>query len=209
MGSGAGVVLAVRMEVLTPPSAPEHHARHVVFVCDRRARRVDRAGAWPDSLGESSIGRGVRQVQAYDRRMAVPSVPARAATDVEQAMFEFVDAYNQAWEAAADEHELSAAQACVLGRVEARRSMGELAEELRCDASNITQIVARLEARELVHREPHPEHRRSRQTARTPRGDDLNAAFEESFEFPRSVTANPTVAERRQLTALLRKAMRA
>ncbi|UZN03007.1 MarR family winged helix-turn-helix transcriptional regulator [Cellulomonas sp. S1-8] len=139
--------------------------------------------------------------------MAVPSVPATAGTDVEQAMFAFVDAYNQAWEAAAGEHDLSTAQACVLGRVETRRSMGELAEELRCDASNITQIVSRLEARELVHREPHPQDRRSRQIVRTPSGDDLYGVFEESFEFPRAAAANLTDAERRQLTALLRKAL--
>ena len=140
--------------------------------------------------------------------MAVPSVPAIGATDVEQAMFEFVDAYNQAWEAAASEHELSTAHACVLGRVETRRSMGELAEELRCDASNITQIVARLEARELVHREPNPQDKRSRQIVRTPSGDDLYGAFEESFAFPRAAAANLTVAERKQFTALLHKALR-
>ncbi|GAA3017360.1 MarR family winged helix-turn-helix transcriptional regulator [Streptosporangium longisporum] len=140
--------------------------------------------------------------------MAVPSVPASAATDVEQAMFEFVDAYNQAWEAAANEHGLSTAHACVLGRVETRRSMGELAEELRCDASNITQIVVRLEARELVRREPNPDDRRSRQIVRTPDGDDLYGAFEETFAFPRAAAANLTAAEREQLTALLRKAMR-
>ena len=145
---------------------------------------------------------------AYDRSMAVPAVPASGATDVEQAMFEFVDAYNQAWEAAASEHGLSTAHACVLGRVETRRSMGELAEELRCDASNITQIVARLEARELVHREPNPEDRRSRQIVRTPSGDDLYGEFEESFEFPRAAASNLTVAERKQFAALLHKALR-
>lgn len=145
---------------------------------------------------------------AYDPRMAVPSVPASASTDVEQAMFEFVDAYNQAWEAAAGEHDLSTAQACVLGRVETRRGMGELAEELRCDASNITQIVARLEARDLVHREANPEDKRSRQIVRTPSGDDLYGAFEDSFAFPRAAAAKLTVAERKQLTALLQKAMR-
>jgi DNA-binding MarR family transcriptional regulator len=140
--------------------------------------------------------------------MALPAVPATAATVLEQAMFAFVDAYNQAWEGAASEHGLSTAHACVLGRVETRRSMGELAEELRCDASNITQIVARLEARELVHREPNPEDRRSRQIVRTPDGDDLYGQFEQSFEFPRAAAAALTDAEREQLTALLQKALR-
>lgn len=122
-------------------------------------------------------------------------------------MFEFVDAYNQAWEAAAREHGMSTAHACVLGRVEHRRGMGELAEELRCDASNITQIVTRLEARSLVHREASPEDRRSRQIVRTPEGDALYAAFDESFDFPRFATANLTVEEREQLSTLLRKAL--
>ncbi|MGI5219320.1 MarR family winged helix-turn-helix transcriptional regulator [Nocardia sp. CA-290969] len=139
--------------------------------------------------------------------MAVPSVPASASNDLEQAMFAFVDAYNQAWEAAANEHGLSTAHACVLGRVENRRGMGELAEELRCDASNITQIVARLEARHLVRREPNPEDRRSRQIVRTPSGDDLYGEFEDSFELPRVAAANLTAAERKQLTTLLRKAL--
>ncbi|GAA1853491.1 MarR family winged helix-turn-helix transcriptional regulator [Myceligenerans crystallogenes] len=139
--------------------------------------------------------------------MAVPSVPASASTDLEQALFTFVDAYNQAWDAAASDHGLSTAQACVLGRVEHRRGMGELAEELRCDASNITQIVARLETRDLVHREPHPDDRRSRQIVRTPDGDKLYGDFEESFELPRTAAANLTAAEREQLTALLHKAL--
>jgi len=140
--------------------------------------------------------------------MAVPSVPANASSDIEQAMFAFVDAYNQAWEGAASEHELSTAHACVLGRVESRRSMGELAEELRCDASNITQIVARLETRRLVRREPNPDDRRSWQIVRTPSGDALYAAFERTFEFPRAAAAHLTVAERKTLTALLKKALR-
>lgn len=137
----------------------------------------------------------------------MPSVPARASTDLERAMLAFVDAYNQAWDAAAGEHDLSTAHACVLARVEARPTMGALAEELRCDASNITQIVARLEARDLVRREPDPEDRRSRRIVRTPDGDDLYGAFEETFAFPRTAADHLTAAECRQLTRLLRKAL--
>lgn len=108
-------------------------------------------------------------------------------------MFDFVDAYNHAFEAAAREHSMSMAHACVLGRVGTRRGMGELAEELGCDASNITQIVTRLEGRSLVRREPNPEDRRFRQIVRTPAGDVVNDAFEESFDFPAArSTASPT-----------------
>ena len=40
--------------------------------------------------------------------------------------------------------------------------MGSLAVELQCDASNITQIVNRLEARGFVAREADPTDRRAR-----------------------------------------------
>lgn len=122
-------------------------------------------------------------------------------------MFDFVDAYDRAYEVAAAEHDMSVAQACVLGRVSTPRGMRELADELGCDASNITQIVTRLEARNLVERHANPADRRSRQLTRTPSGDALNAAFEKSFEFARSASSNLTADEQTQLAVLLRKAL--
>ncbi|WP_454197765.1 MarR family winged helix-turn-helix transcriptional regulator [Nocardia sp. Marseille-Q1738] len=141
--------------------------------------------------------------------MAVPAGPVSTSTDLEQVMFEFVDAYNHAFEDAAREHAMSMAHACVLGRVGTPRGMGELAEELGCDASNITQIVTRLEGRSLVQRQTNPEDRRFRQIQRTAEGDAVNAAFEESFDFPRRAGANLTPDEQHQLTELLRKALTA
>jgi DNA-binding MarR family transcriptional regulator len=139
--------------------------------------------------------------------MAVPSGPVTASTDAERAMFDFVDAYDRRFEAAAVEHGLSVAQACVLGRLDERRGMGELAAELGCDASNITQIIRRLEARGLVVRRPHPDDRRSRQIVRTPDGDTVYAAFEESFEFARDAVSHLSAREQEQLATLLRKAL--
>lgn len=139
--------------------------------------------------------------------MAVPSGPVTASTDAERAMFEFVDAYDRAYEAAAQEHGLSVAHACVLGRLGTRRGMGELADELGCNASNVTQIIARLEARSLVERQTNPDDRRSRQIVRTPAGDALNAAFERSFEFARAAVSNLSLDEQNQLATLLRKAL--
>ncbi|GHJ53023.1 hypothetical protein Nm8I071_23300 [Nonomuraea sp. TT08I-71] len=139
--------------------------------------------------------------------MAVPTGPVTASTDAERAMFDFVDAYDRAYEIAALEHGLSVAQACVLGRLTRQIGMRELADELGCDASNITQIIRRLEARDLVRRHPHPEDRRSRQIVRTPDGTALYAAFEESFEFARSASANLSAREQDQLATLLRKAL--
>lgn len=139
--------------------------------------------------------------------MALPSGPVSAATDVEQVMFDLVDAYDRAYERAAAEHGLSMAQACLLGRLEGPRGMGELAQELGCDASNITQIVARLETRGVVERHPDPVDRRTRQLTRTVDGDALNAAFERSFAFARSAAARLTESEQQQLADLLRKAL--
>jgi DNA-binding MarR family transcriptional regulator len=129
------------------------------------------------------------------------------STEVEQAMFDFVDAYDRAFETAAGEHGLSVAQACVLGRITTRRGMGELAAELGCDASNITQIIRRLEARSLVERQPNPDDGRSRQIVRTDQGEAVYAAFERSFEFARSAAAKLSAAEQEQLSELLRKAV--
>lgn len=139
--------------------------------------------------------------------MAVPSGPVAASTDAERAMFDFVDAYDRAYEIAAEQHGMSVAQACVLGRVSRPRGMGELADELGCDASNITQIVTRLEARDLVERHAHPDDRRSRQLTRTAAGDTLNAAFEQSFEFARAAASQLSLEEQAQLAELLRKAL--
>ncbi|MGF1623890.1 MAG: MarR family winged helix-turn-helix transcriptional regulator [Alphaproteobacteria bacterium] len=122
-------------------------------------------------------------------------------------MFDFVDAYDRAYEIAAAQHDMTVAQACVLGRISRPRGMGDLAEELRCDASNITQIVARLEARQLIERNANPDDRRSRQLTRTPAGDALNTAFEQSFEFARNASAKLTADEQDQLALLLSKAL--
>src|ERR1700754_4059816 len=105
--------------------------------------------------------------------MAVPSGPVAASTEAERAMFAFVDAYDRAYETAAERHGLTPAQACVLGRLTGARGMSELADELGCDASNITQIIARLETRDLVRRETSPTDRRARQIIRTQNGSGL------------------------------------
>jgi len=139
--------------------------------------------------------------------MAVPSGPVTSSTEAERAMFDFVDAYDRAYETAAGEHGLSVAQACVLGRLAQQRGMRELADELGCDASNITQIIARLESRGLVERHTSENDRRSRQIVRTSDGTAVYAEFEESFAFARSGIANLTAPEQDQLATLLRKAM--
>lgn len=139
--------------------------------------------------------------------MAIPSGPASAWTDAERVMFDFVDAYDRAYETAAGQLGLSKAQACVLGRLTSRTAMGDLTAELGCDASNVTQIVTRLEAKGLVQREQHPHDRRSRQIVRTPKGSQVYTRFERSFEFPRAAIAHLTSREQKHLSTLLHKAI--
>jgi DNA-binding MarR family transcriptional regulator len=139
--------------------------------------------------------------------VAIPSGPVAAVTAAESALFEMVDSYDRAYESAATSQSLSVAQACVLGRLTEPRGMGSLAEELGCDASNITQIVARLETRGLVTRERDPADRRGRVITRTPSGDEVVARFEAAFEFARNAVGRLSRPEQDQLTALLRKAL--
>ncbi|MEU9509250.1 MarR family winged helix-turn-helix transcriptional regulator [Micromonospora sp. SD12] len=139
--------------------------------------------------------------------MALPNGPVTASSEAEAVLFDLVDVYDRAYEAAAAELSLSPAQACVLGRLDERRGMGALAEELGCDASNITQIVVRLEALGLVAREPDPRDRRARLVGRTPRGDEVNQRFAEAFTFARTAVGRLSPDEQDQLTALLRKAL--
>ncbi|MFD0690159.1 MarR family winged helix-turn-helix transcriptional regulator [Actinomadura fibrosa] len=139
--------------------------------------------------------------------MALPNKPATTSSEAEAAMFDLVDVYDRAYEAAAAELSLSTAQACVLGRLDEPRGMGALAEELGCDASNITQIVVRLEALGLAVRQPNPRDRRSRLVARTPQGDEVNQRFATAFTFARTAVGRLSPDEQDQLTALLRKAL--
>ena len=139
--------------------------------------------------------------------MTVSLGPIAVASDVEDAFYAFVDSYDRAYEAAAASQELTVAQICVLIRLDQCRGMSSLATELGCDASNITQIIARLETRGLVNRTPDPADKRARLIARTPEGDAVSAGFDSAFEFAREAKERLSAAEQSHLTVLLRKAL--
>jgi len=75
------------------------------------------------------------------------------------------------------ELDLSPAQCHVLHLIEPERPlpMGRLAETLSCDASNVTGLIDRLEARGLIRRQPSPDDRRVRVLHLTPAGSRLRA----------------------------------
>lgn len=102
---------------------------------------------------------------------------------------------------------LSQVQCHVLHLIEPGRPvpMSRLAEVLSCDASNVTGLVDRLEARGLLARRPSPGDRRVKVLALTPRGVRLRD------EMLRHMTGQPlplsslTPDERRALVGLLER----
>jgi len=75
------------------------------------------------------------------------------------------------------EFDLSPIQCHVLHLIEPGRPlpMGRLADTLACDASNVTGLVDRLEARGLVQRRPSADDRRVKVIELTPTGSRLRA----------------------------------
>jgi DNA-binding MarR family transcriptional regulator len=67
---------------------------------------------------------------------------------------------------------------------EAGRTMGDLAEEWECDASNATWIVDRLERLGLAERRPVSHDRRVRHVVLTAKGERIRAEVLEEFHKP-------------------------
>jgi DNA-binding MarR family transcriptional regulator len=121
-------------------------------------------------------------------------------------LYDFVYIYDAAFDRAAQATGLSSAQACLLLQLRrGSRSMGDLAVELICDASNVTQLVGRLQARGLVDREPDPSDRRARRVSITPAGRRACRAVETQFTLPAERVARLSEREQAQLSRLLGK----
>lgn len=131
---------------------------------------------------------------------------AEDASALQQQVWDFVYAYDAAYDRAAQAVGLSAAQACLLGQLTVgERAMGELAVELLCDPSNVTQLVARLEARGLVTRVPDPADRRVKRVSITPAGRREHHAVRRAFDFPDDRLGRLDEGEQLQLSSLLAK----
>lgn len=131
-----------------------------------------------------------------------------AADILEQQLWDFVYAYDAAYDRAAQANGLSAAQACLLDRLTGgSRSMGELAVELLCDPSNVTQLVARLESRGSVTRVPDPADRRVKRVSITAAGRREHRAVRKAFDLPSGGLGRLTGQEQLQLSELLAKVL--
>jgi DNA-binding MarR family transcriptional regulator len=85
--------------------------------------------------------------------------------------------------------------------------MGELAEQLKCDPSNVTGVVDRLEARGLVVRRSATRDRRVKTLLLTPAGAALRERLEAWLSHPPPALAALGVAEQEQLGALLARVL--
>jgi len=107
----------------------------------------------------------------------------------------------------AAEFELSPAQCHVLHLIEPGRPvpMGEVAGALSCDASNVTGLVDRLEARGLVVRQPSPADRRVKVLTLTAAGRRIRTVLIERLTSPPDTLGRLSTQEQRLLVELLRR----
>lgn len=109
--------------------------------------------------------------------------------------------------AAVEQGELSPVQCHVLHVLEPGRPvpMRQLADSLACDASNVTGLVDRLEARGLVARRPSPGDRRVKELDLTPSGSRLRAELLKGIAARPNPLARLTPREQRLLVRLLER----
>lgn len=114
--------------------------------------------------------------------------------------------YYTEYEQAAAKHSLTGAQARVLGLLALEPlPMRQVAQTLKCEPSNITGIVDRLEGRGLVERRPDPGDRRVKLAAPTEEGKDTARRLRESLDFAREPLAQLSEEERTVLRDLLKR----
>ncbi|MFI1204263.1 MarR family winged helix-turn-helix transcriptional regulator [Streptomyces sp. NPDC020883] len=114
--------------------------------------------------------------------------------------------YHEEYERAAAEHSLTGAQARLLRMlVMEPMPMRKLAQCLKCEPSNVTGIVDRLESRGLVERRPDPADRRVKLAVPTPEGRETAERLRTSLDFARQPLGRLTVAERTLLRELLQR----
>ena len=105
----------------------------------------------------------------------------------------------------AAELQLSPAQCHVLHLIEPERPlpMGQLAETLACDKSNVTGLVDRLESRGLLRRRPSAGDRRVKVLVLTPTGARLRALLLARMTAPPATLERLSLREQRALVRLL------
>ncbi|MCX5378489.1 MarR family winged helix-turn-helix transcriptional regulator [Streptomyces sp. NBC_00091] len=137
-------------------------------------------------------------------------MPSRRAdpvtVEVVELIGDVVARYHMEYEEAAGRHQLTGAQAKVLNLLSLEPlPMRRIAQKLRCEPSNVTGIIDRLETRGLVERRPDPADRRVKLAAPTEEGVETAERLRESLDFAREPLAGLSAEERTALRDLLRR----
>ncbi len=103
--------------------------------------------------------------------------------------------------------DLSFAQAMALRELDDPLPMRDLADRLCCDASNVTGIVDRLEARGLVERRTVAGDRRVKHIVLTEAGRAVREEHRQGFTNDLPLLHDLTPEDRRQLAVLLRRSV--
>ncbi|QNP72922.1 MarR family transcriptional regulator [Streptomyces roseirectus] len=119
---------------------------------------------------------------------------------------EVVSRFHEDYETAATAHSLTGAQARLLSLLALEPlPMRKIAERLKCEPSNVTGIVDRLETRGLVERRPAPADRRVKLAAVTEEGRRTARDLRDALHFAREPFAELSPVERELLRGLLRR----
>ena len=124
-------------------------------------------------------------------------------------MFELLHLSKRRFMAIASEFDLSPPQVMALRHLdpEEPKPMSELAVALRCDNSNVTGIVDRLEDRGLVERRPAEHDRRVKMLRITERGAQVRASLSARMTEPPEPLANLSVEDQTALRDIMRRAL--
>ncbi|MFI6204902.1 MarR family winged helix-turn-helix transcriptional regulator [Streptomyces sp. NPDC051041] len=132
--------------------------------------------------------------------------PDALTLEVVELIGEVVARFHADYEEAAAEHALTGAQARLLSLLSLEPlPMRKLARRLKCEPSNVTGLVDRLEARGLVERRPDPADRRVKLAAATQEGRRVARSLRESLRFAREPLAGLSEGERVALRDALRR----
>ena len=165
-------------------------------------------------------------IDTFDLPPYVPAVTLRAnrRAALRSAHHDDLDPGREAWKllmelfhaeratmrAAWSELDLTPPQAFLLRELDPERpaQMGELAETLTCDASNVTGLVDKLEARGLIERRADPRDRRVKMVALTDSGTALRSRLLERMHEPPKWVQTLPLTRQTVLRDALRKAVR-
>ena len=134
---------------------------------------------------------------------------ASPASEAWALMFELMHLSKRRFMAIASEFELSPPQVMALRQLDPDepKPMSELALALRCDNSNVTGIVDRLEDRGLVERRPAAHDRRVKMLSITARGAQVRAGLSARLDEPPEPLAGLSLEDQRALRDIMRRAL--